>query len=56
MAKEQDESPIELTEDEIEEAERIAVPSGDITGALTGAIEDVVEPSEHDQDDKGNRR
>jgi hypothetical protein len=46
-----------LTEDEIEEAERIAIPSGDITGALTGAIEEVTEPHEHgNQDDNGKRR
>ena len=46
-----------LTEDELAEAERIAVPSGDITGAITGAIEDVTEPHEHDgQDDEGKRR
>lgn len=58
MAEQRDERPIELTEDEIAEAEAIAVPSGDITGAITGAIEDVTEPHDReDQDgDAGNRR
>ena len=51
-------APTSLTEDELAEAERIAIPSGDITGAITGAIEDVTEPHEHGdgQDDEGRRR
>ena len=56
-----DEKHTELTEAELAEAEAIAVPSGDITGALVGAIDELVEPksmreADEDQEDGGKRR
>jgi hypothetical protein len=53
--------PVALTDDELAEAEAIAVPSGDITSALVGAIDELVEPksgrdAEDDQDGGGSRR
>jgi hypothetical protein len=58
----EDEKHTELTEAELAEAEAIAVPSGDITGALVGAIDELVEPKsmgdadDDDQEDGGSRR
>jgi hypothetical protein len=53
--------PVGLTDDELAEAEAIAVPSGDVTSALVGAIDELVEPksgrdAEDDQDGGGSRR
>ena len=61
MAADDEESFPELTEEEIAEGEAIAVPSGDITGALTGALDELTEPKSSraegdDQDDGGSRR
>ncbi|MEV0718726.1 hypothetical protein [Asanoa sp. NPDC050611] len=39
-----------LSEDEVSEGEEIAVPAGDITGAIVSAIEG------HDDEDEENRR
>jgi hypothetical protein len=36
-----DEEHVDLTDEELAEGEEIAIPAGDITGALTGAIESV---------------
>jgi hypothetical protein len=56
-----DEKHTELSEAELAEAEAIAVPSGDITGALVGALDELVEPksgrdADDDQEDGGSRR
>lgn len=56
-----DEKHTELTEAELAEAEAIAVPSGDITGALVGALDELVEPkssrdADDDQKDGGSRK
>lgn len=61
MAADDEKDVPELTEEEIAEGEAIAVPSSDITGALTGAIDELTEPKSSrgegdDQEDGGSRR
>ena len=34
------------------DGESIAVPAGDLTGAITHAVEEVVEPGDHDDDEE----
>jgi hypothetical protein len=45
------------TDDEVAEGEAIAVPAGDLTGALTGSIDEIVERDADDgHEGDGNRR